>query len=223
MTASALILALALLAPDLPATTDAPVTTNAPPAPPAIESPEAAAPAPAPDAEPLPPGAPTDEYRLAAWCYGALSEYLDIYQRVKPEIAAIDKAYGPKEVPEPEPYAHDMAALRVELKLLNGAVQAAEKASARPIALEGAQAVAQGRTIWAPAESKTPRELARAWMTWGLPDRCASTSRALAAKSSLLGSALNDTDATAPSSVGALPAPPAEPPASGTPQPPSNP
>ena len=37
--------------------------------------------APTADGEPLPPGAPTEAYPLAAWCYGALSEYLDVFER----------------------------------------------------------------------------------------------------------------------------------------------
>jgi hypothetical protein len=50
---------------------------------------------------------------------------------------------------------------------------------------------------------KTRRELARAWLTWGLPDRCDSNARQLAAKSALLGKALSynnpsATDAPAP-------------------------
>ncbi len=183
MTAPALFLALALLATDDQAGVDAPVITNAPPP---VETPapadapaadEAPAPAVKHEAEPLPPGAPTEGYRLAAWCYGALDEYLTIYEKVKPEIIAIDAAYGPKEAKETEPYASDMKALRVERKVLAEAVAAAEKASPRSIAPQGAQAVAQGRSIWRPAETNTPRALARAWMTWGLPDRCASTSR----------------------------------------------
>jgi hypothetical protein len=150
----------------------------------------AADPAPAPDAEPLPAGAPTESYPLAAWCYGALSEYLDVYDRVKPDLRAIDKMFGSSEPHEKEPYADDMAAARIELKKIGHAVQAAEQASPAAISPRGIQAIDQGRAIWRPAEMKTSRELARAWLTWALPDRCAVNAKDLATKSALLGQAL---------------------------------
>jgi len=148
------------------------------------------APPPADGGEPLPPGAPTDEYELSAWCYGALSEYLFVYDKVKPDLVAINKLFGDP-VKEDEPYQSDIAAARKELKLIGDAVTLAEKASPRAIAPQGAEAVRMGRSIWSVAETKTSRELARAWLTWGLPDRCDSVSRQLAAKSLLLGKALS--------------------------------
>jgi hypothetical protein len=148
-----------------------------------------AAPPPDDGGEPLPPGAPTGGYELSAWCYGALGEYLQIYDKVKPELVAIDKLFG-EPVAEAEPYQADMAAARKELKMIGDAVTAAEKASPRPISEQGADAVRQGRGIWSVAERKTNRELARAWLTWGLPDKCDSNSRQLATRSTLLGSAL---------------------------------
>jgi hypothetical protein len=182
MSAPALILALALMAADAPA------------------------PANPPQGEPLPAGAPTQDYPLTAWCYGAMSEYLDIYERVKPDLKAIDKLFGSSEPNEPEPYASDMAAAHVELKVLADAVVAAEKASPSPIAPQGAEAVKLGRSIWGPAEAKTSRELARAWLSWALPDRCDSTARALAAKSALLGQALKYN--APPADAAAAPTPP---------------
>ncbi len=141
--------------------------------------------------ESLPPGAPTQPYELTAWCYGAMSEYLDIYERVKPDLRAIDKQYGSSVVNEKNPYSADMAAAHAELKVLADAVVAAEKASPNPIAPQGVAAIKLGRSIWTPAEEKTSRELARAWLSWGMPDRCDSTARTLAANSALLGKALN--------------------------------
>ena len=190
MPAPALMLALALMAADAPA------------------------PANPPQGEPLPSGAPTQDYPLTAWCYGAMSEYLDIYERVKPDLKAIDKMFGSSEPSEPEPYASDMAAAHVELKVLADAVIAAEKASPSPIAPQGAEAVKLGRSIWAPTEAKTSRELARAWLSWALPDRCDSTARALAAKSALLGQALKynvpPPDASPAEAAPVAPSPPAE-------------
>src|SRR5438034_3135355 len=138
--------------------------------------------------EPLPPGAPTEDYELTGWCYGALGEYLDIYDKVKPDLIAIDKQWG-SSVKESEPYASDIAAARAELKVLASALEAAEKASPKPIAPQGAAAIKQGQGIWAPVEMKTRRELARAWLTWGVPDKCGTTARTLAARSSVLGKA----------------------------------
>ena len=74
--------------------------------------------------------------------------------------------------------------------MLAGAVQAAEQASPSPIGPKGAAAITQGQSIWRPAEAHTRRELARAWLSWDMPDKCDSTGHDLAAKSALLGKAL---------------------------------
>ena len=148
--------------------------------------------APPPDqgaGEPLPPGAPTDPYELSAWCYGALDEYLKIYEQVKPDLRDIDKLFGTSVV-EADPYQHDMAAYRVELKVIGDSVTDAEKASPRPISQRGVSSMRLGRAIWSIAETKSSRELARAWLTWGLPDKCDSNARELAQRSLLLGQAL---------------------------------
>ncbi len=140
--------------------------------------------------EPLPPGAPSAPYELSGWCYGALDEYLAVYERVKPDLRAIDKAYGSSVKNEKEPYASDIVAYRKELKVIAGSVEAAEKASPTPLQERGAAAIKGGRAIWSPVETKTNRELARAWLSWGLPDRCDSNARELAASSAVLGQAL---------------------------------
>src|SRR5580692_5107238 len=87
---------------------------------------------PAAAGEPLPPGAPTGGYELSAWCYGALDEYLTIYERVKPDLRDIDHMFGTSVV-EDAPYQSDMAAARVELKMIGASVTEAEKASPHPI------------------------------------------------------------------------------------------
>jgi len=162
-----------------------------------------AAPPPDDDAgEPLPPGAPTDPYELSAWCYGALGEYLTIYDKVKPDLRDIDKMFG-SSVVEAEPYQSDMAAYRVELKLIGDSVTDAEKASPDAISDRGVAAMRRGREIWSLAEQKTNRELARAWLGWALPDRCDSNARELATRSIVLGKALryNESDKTTPPSM----------------------
>jgi hypothetical protein len=158
-----------------------------------IEQPDAAPAVAAPataEGEPLPAGAPQDPYELAAWCYGALDQYLYIYENVIPQLKAIDKAFGSSVKNEAQPYADDMAAARVELKVLASAVESAERASPQVISTRGAAAVMLGRSIWAPAEQHTRRELARAWLSWALPDRCDSNARELKARSDLLGQVL---------------------------------
>ena len=169
--------------------------------------------APPPDGgagEPLPPGAPTESYELAAWCYGALDEYLQIYDKVIPDLKAIDHEFG-TDVKEAQPYHTDMAAARVELKLIGGSVTDAEKASPTPIAEHGVAAMNDGRHIWSVAETKTRRELARAWMMWALPDRCDSNARELAQRSLLFGKALSYNQGGA-AQGGQAPAPDAAPP-----------
>ena len=145
-----------------------------------------------------------------------MNEYLDIYERVKPDLKAIDKMFGSSEPNEPQPYSSDMAAAHDELKVLANAVTAAEKASPNAIAPQGAEAIKLGRSIWALAEAKTNRELARAWLSWALPDRCDTTAPPLTEKSALLGRALKyNTPSPTPSDApAAAPAEPASPPAS---------
>jgi hypothetical protein len=165
--------------------------------------------------EPLPPGAPTDSYELAAWCYGALDEYLQIYEKVIPDLKAIDHEFG-TDVREAQPYHSDMAAAHVELKLIGDSVTGAEKASPTPIADRGVDAMNDGRHIWSVAEGKPRRELARAWMMWALPDRCDGNARELAKRSALMGATLRYNqggDAPQAPAPGAA----AQPPASGSP------
>lgn len=140
--------------------------------------------------EPLPPSAPTDSYELSAWCYGALDEYLLVYEKVKPDLRDIDHMFGTSVV-EDEPYQSDMAAAHDELKMIGQSVTAAEQASPRPIAPRGLVAMRKGRSIWSLAEAKTHRELARAWLLWALPDRCDSNARDLIKRSAILGKALS--------------------------------
>jgi hypothetical protein len=182
------------------------------------DAPTADAPPPGPAAatgEPLPPGAPTDSYELSAWCYGALDEYLTIYEKVIPDLKDMDRMFGTSVV-EDKPYKADMAAARVELKLIGDSVTNAEKASPKPIAERGRRAVTQGRTVWSLAEAKSERELARAWMLWALPDRCDSNARDLTQRSLLLGRALgaNDDGGAIPAATdGGTPAPTTDTPA----------
>jgi hypothetical protein len=153
-------------------------------------------------ADEIPPGAPSDDYGLVAWCYGALGEYLSIYDDIKPDLKAIDKAFGTPVV-EAEPYSADMAEARKAEKRFAAAMEAAEKASPAPIAQHGADSIEKGRTIWSAVRLKSRRNLVDAWLFWGVPDRCETTSAALKTRSTLLGQAM----AVSPPKVDAPPNP----------------
>ena len=183
----ALLFALSLFAAD-PVLPDTPVATAPPAAPAAAPKPEAA-PAAEADSDGVLAGAPKDDYGFVAWCYGALGEYLSIYDDIKPDLKAIDKMFG-SPVVEAEPYHEDMAAARVAQKRFAAAMTAAEKASPQPISQYGADSIDKGRNIWSVVKLKTRRNMVDAWLFWGVPDRCETTAKALKTRSSLLGQAL---------------------------------
>jgi hypothetical protein len=143
----------------------------------------------------VPPGAPKDHYGFVGWCYGALSEYLTIYDIVKPDLKDIDKLFGTS-VQEDEPYTADVAAERVALKRFGGAIEAAERASPTPIADKGVYAIQSGRGIWAAAKLQSHRRLADAWLFWGIPKRCETAAKALKTRSAPL-----PESASAPSAI----------------------
>jgi hypothetical protein len=191
---------------------------------PVSTAPEAAAPQAPPDAQPaasaptpavlgkedIPPGAPTDDYGFVAWCYGALGEYLDIYETIKPELKAIDKRFG-SSVNEPEPYMSDVAEEKQAMKRFSDALRAAEKASPTYITQQGVDDINKGRGIWAAAKLQPKRKLADAWLFWGLPNHCETTAQALKTRSALLGQALAtnvkpDTPEPAPPAAPSAPA-----------------
>jgi hypothetical protein len=168
--ATALLFALALMA------QDAPVTTAAPP------------PRTQPAATP-----PSDEYGYIAWCYGALGGYVDLYDKVMPEVTRIEKAF-----PGPDGAAaalKEYPAMRIQarsdLKVYASAITAAEKASPRPIAEYGASAMKKGRSIWGGSEAVDKARLAQVWMSWSPPGDCETRAKTLETKSNLFGQALN--------------------------------
>jgi len=181
--------ALMLLAGD-PAPADSVVTTAPPATAPApLAKPEASKSDAGSSEDDIPPGAPSDDYGLVGWCYGALGEYLSIYDDIKPDLKAIDKMFGTPVV-EAEPYHEDMAEARKAEKRFAAAMEAAEKASPQPIAQHGLDSVDKGRAIWSVARLKSRRNLVDAWLFWGVPNRCETTSKALKARATLLGQAM---------------------------------
>jgi hypothetical protein len=141
------------------------------------------------DDDDIPAGAPTDPYGFVAWCYGALGEYLDIYDGIKPELKDIDKRFGTSVV-EAEPYMTDVAGERVALKRFAAAMEAAERASPTAISQHGVDSMDKGRSIWAAAKLQPKRKLADAWLFWGVPNRCETTAKTLKTRSTLLGQAM---------------------------------
>jgi hypothetical protein len=172
--ATAFLLALALMAQDAPVST-AP-TASAPP----------------PRTQPA-ATAPTDDYGYVGWCYGALGGYVDLYDRVLPEVTRIEKTF-----PGPDGFASAMKeypAMRTQaqsdLKVYRAAIVAAEKASPRPIAEYGAAAIKKGRSVWGGAEQVDKARLAQVWMSWSPPGDCETRAKTLEKRSNLLGQALN--------------------------------
>lgn len=161
----------------------------------------------------IPPGAPTDDYGFVAWCYGALDEYLAIYQVVIPDLKDIDRMFGTS-VKEDEPYTADVAAERLALKRFGAALGAAERASPTPIAARGAADIQSGRAIWAVARRQPHRKLADAWLFWGIPRRCETAAKALKLHAARAGRLAQDPP-SAVQEAAALPMPaaPALPPA----------
>jgi hypothetical protein len=195
---SALLLALALLAQD----------ASAAPAP--------AAPAPAAEELPWPAGAPRDDYGLVSWCYGALGGYLDLHDQVMPEVTRIETAFrSPNSTlaQDLKVYADMQRQSRQDLKLFAGAMEAAEKASLKPINTVGAAAVKRGLATWAAAPNMPKARIAQEWMSWSLPVRCGPTAERLEQRAKLLGATFDPTaGAIAPEAAPQPEAPVASPP-----------
>ena len=141
------------------------------------------------DGDDVPTNAPKGDFQFVAWCYGALDEYLDIYEQVKPDLKAIDKLFGTPVV-EAEPYSADIAEDRKALKRFAASLQTAERASLQPVAEQRAAAIQSGRDVWAVARLEPNRRLADAWLFWGLPPRCDRAASRLKARATLLGQAV---------------------------------
>ena len=208
---SPFLLALALVAQDAEAAEAAPVAT--------------AAPAPAVAEAAYPPGAPRDPYGLVAWCYGALSAHKGLREQVMPEVVRIETTYRrPGSSLEEDLQAYEELDQLSErnLALFSRAIEAAEKASPRPISAHGAEALRRGRATWSRAAELPRARLAQEWMSWTLPARCETTAVTLEERARLMGPAFDlsaeiepatpDTEAE-PADVTGEPTPAEEPPA----------
>lgn len=197
-----LLLALALMLQDAPAeaspSADTPSADTSPADAPPADAPMATAVPRKQSAAPLPiqggaVTAPTDDYGYVGWCYGAISSYVELYDRAMPEVIRIERAWPTPSTEEniSEVYPAQREEGKRNLVLFARAMQAAEKASPRPIQDQGADAVRRGRAMWTGATSVPKAQLAQFWMSWSPPARCEETAKALETRSLLFGQALS--------------------------------
>ena len=180
-------------------------------------TPAAETPAPAAAEEAFPAGAPHEDYPFVAWCYGNLRGYLDMHDEVMPEVTRIESTYrapGRKLADDLKIYADMQKTGRAQLKTLQAALTAAEKASVRPINKIGAEAVNRGHSIWVAGPDVTKARKAQEWMSWTQPARCETTAASLEERSKLMGASLRANAEPEPA-----PSTPAEGPASSPPAP----
>ncbi len=187
--------ALALLAQDpAPAVADGPVATQVP-------RKQDVAPLPI-QGGPVTP--PSDDYGYVAWCFGAVSGYVDLYDKAMPEVIRIERAWPTPGTEEniSVVYPQQKKDALKSMELFKRAIVATEKASPTPISQQGAAAIKKGRAVWTGATSVPRAQLAQFWMSWAPPAKCDETAKALEARSILFGQAL-----TYNAAPGAAPAP----------------
>jgi len=178
--------ALALVVPAVPQS-DAPQVT-APPA--------AASDAPVRDAR-LPAGAPEDDYGFVAWCHGALSGHMELYNLVRTDLDAMSP-------PPPGNVEAMREAGEMYLDLYNKAMAAAEKASPTAIRTRAQAASARGYSSWSGVKGASTRDRTWAYVNWELPARCEIAAKRLQERSDLFAQALRTTPSAAPTSAETL-------------------
>jgi hypothetical protein len=133
---------------------------------------------------PFPTGAPTDDYGFMAWCYGALSGHLALYDKVLPQVRRIEAEFPDSKTPIDK----IMAAYAVQhrrgerLLIVYGRALDVQEAAGKSEGEDRTAAVARGKDVWSGADSADPKQLAQLWMSWGLPGRCQSTAAKLGPK-----------------------------------------
>ncbi|MDP1872977.1 hypothetical protein [Phenylobacterium sp.] len=155
---------------------------------------ETATPAPAVAAAAYPPGAPRNPYGLVAWCYGALSAHKGLREQVMPEVIRIETAFrrpGSSLADDLKAYDELDQLSEQNLALFTRAMEAAEKASPRPINAQGADALRRGRGTWSRAADLPRARLAQEWMSWTLPAQCETTAASLEQRALLMGPAFD--------------------------------
>ncbi len=139
-----------------------------------------------------PVSAPTDDYGYVGWCYGVLAGYVDLYDVAMPEVERIERAWPTPSTEENIKiiYPGQRAEARENLKGLQAAMEAAEKASPTAIHKDGLAAIKKGRAVWTGATTVPKAQLAQFWMSWSPPAKCEETAKTLTERSNLFGQAL---------------------------------
>jgi regulator of protease activity HflC (stomatin/prohibitin superfamily) len=182
--------------------------------PPAMAAAAAVTPPAAEDGD-IPKGAPSADYDFVAWCHGALTGHMALYEMVKPELKSIER---PEEVADDEKAdVEQMKAGREYLALYTHALHAASKAHPKEMAARREKAEAQGEAIWDAAKAAEPRTRMWSWLLWDLPGRCEVAAKRLETRSGVLGGAFKTSEDAAPAPAANAPA--AEPPPAPAPQP----
>ena len=146
-----------------------------------------------PQAPSRPAGAPADDYGLVSWCYGALRGYLDLHDQVMPEVTRIETTYrrpGSNLAQVLAVYGQLQKQGKASLSSFARAMESAERASLKPLNIQGAASVQKGRSVWSAAANVSKARLAQEWMSWTLPAVCETTAAELETKSKLAGTAL---------------------------------
>ena len=159
-----------------PASAEAPVTTSK-----ITPDVQANADAVARGEDPFPSGAPTDDYGFMAWCYGALSGHVALYDTTLPEVRRIEA-----EFPEPGRTIDQVMAdydaqhhRGQELLESYSRVLDVEEAQGKTRGRHRATSIARGADVWKGSDTSNPRALAQLWMSWALPGRCQATAARL--------------------------------------------
>lgn len=158
------------------------------------------------DSADIPKGAPSDDFGFVAWCRGALTGHMALYELVKPELKSIER---PGEGAADEKLDQEqMKAGREYLALYRRAMIAAEKA--HPQLHDRGQIVeGEGESIWNAPRAADARTRMWSWLLWELPGRCEIAAKRLETHAGLLGAAFRDTPAAAPLDAGAAAGAPA--------------
>ena len=118
-----------------------------------------------------------------------------------PEVKRIETTYrapGSSLAADMKVYADMNKQAQKDLKLFASAMEAAERASIKPINTIGAAAVQRGRGSWSMAANLPPARVAQEWMSWTPPARCTPTAQRLEKNAKLLGAAFDPGAEVAP-------------------------
>lgn len=142
---------------------------------PAITAPPSA-PAPA-SADGALRSAPAQDYDFVAWCHGALTGHMALYETVKPELVSIEQ---PGEVAtDAKNDKLQMEAGREYLALYTRALNGVDHGRPGALLERRKAAEAQGSGIWDAFKSQPPRQQMWAYVGWDLPGRCETAAKAL--------------------------------------------